>query len=82
MPLEPSVASVSACHGVGGPPVVEADDRLGDRVEVVFDGEVPGVEADEFGVGQVAQVGLAAFRGEEDVALTPDDQGRRLVFTE
>src|SRR4051812_33260259 len=28
----------------------------------------------ELGLRQVSQIGLAAFRGEEDVALTPEDE--------
>ena len=80
--MESSDGSASAGHGVGGPAVVEADDGLGDRVEVVFDGEMPGVEANEFGVGQVTQVGLATFWSEEDVALALDDESWGLVLAE
>jgi hypothetical protein len=39
--------------------VVEATGVPGNHVERVFDGEVPGVKAMEFGAGQVAKIGLA-----------------------
>src|SRR3984957_9742263 len=53
--------------------VVEVADTRGDLFEAVLDSEVPGVETNEGGVGEVAEVGVAAFGGEEDVSLAPED---------
>jgi hypothetical protein len=57
-------------------------DACDDRLKAVLDGEVAGVQPDQGGVGEVSQVGLAAFRREEDVAPTPEDEGLRLVVTQ
>ena len=62
--------------------VVEPHDVVGDLLEVVLDREVAGVETDELGVGEVAEVRLAAFGREEDVALPPEDEGVRLAPAE
>src|SRR5512135_528214 len=57
----------------------EPDHLLGDELETVLDREVTGVEAMELGARKVREVRLAAFRGEEDVALAPEDDRLRLV---
>ena len=43
---------------------------------------MPCVEEVEFGVGEVAEVGVCAGGGEDFVVLAPDDQGRGLVLAE
>jgi len=48
---------------------VEAEYRLADRLERILDSEVTGGQPEDLRVGQVAQVGLAALGGEEDVSL-------------
>ena len=47
---------------------------LGDLVEAILHGEVTTVEHVQLCVGKVAKVGLATFRGEEDVVLAPQDE--------
>ena len=59
--------------------VVEAVDSVDDVLQAVLGREVAGVEADQLRVGEVAQVGLAAGRGEEDVTPAPEDQRLALV---
>src|SRR5437762_2929838 len=70
---------VDAC---GDAAVVEPHSVVGDLLEVVLDCEVPRVEADELGVGEVAEVCLATLGREEDVALPPEDEGERLTTAE
>ena len=48
---------------------MEAENRLADRLERILDGEVAGGQPEHLRLGQVAQVGLAALGGEEDVSL-------------
>jgi hypothetical protein len=47
---------------------------LGDLVEAILHGKVTAVERVPLCVGKVAKVGPATFRGEEDVALAPQDE--------
>src|SRR6516165_8728015 len=52
---------------------VELLDAGGDLFQAVLHGEVARVQPDQGGAGEVAQVGLAARGGEENVALAPED---------
>ena len=47
---------------------------------MILDRKVPGIESMHLRVRQVGQVGLATFRGEEDVLLPPEDERLRLAF--
>src|SRR4051812_821002 len=49
---------------------------------LVFERKVARVEQVELCVGQIAQVGARALRGEDDVVLSPDDKGGRAAGTE
>src|SRR5207247_2068135 len=55
-------------------PIIEPPDVAGDHVETVLHRKVSGVQPMHFGAGQILQVGLTAFAGEEDIVLTPKDQ--------
>src|SRR4029453_2603092 len=82
---QPSPASRRRCGCAGA-----ADDLLGvesvdvrhDLFEGVLDGEVAAVEHVQLGVGQVAQVGAAAFGREEDVVFAQKDDRLRLPLPE
>ena len=62
--------------------IIEAPDLAGDLVQTVLDREVSRVEPVHLRVRQVAQVRLATFGSEEDVVLTPEDDGLWLVGPE
>ena len=68
--------------GLSGVVGEEAAHVLGDGGAVVFEGEVAGVEEVKLGVGQVAQVGVGAFGGENGIVFAPDDEGGGLVLAE
>ncbi len=56
--------------------------ELAADVEAVFQCEVPGVESMHLRIRQIARIGLAALRGEENIVLSPEDQGLRLTLLE
>lgn len=58
---------------------VEALHFRGDVVAAVFDREMTAIEPMIFGIGEHLPIGFTAFRGEEDVALAPEDLGVRRV---
>src|ERR1700744_2446599 len=62
--------------------LVESFCLLRDVAKVVFDGEVPGFEAMEFGIRNVLEKSLAAFLCKEDVGLSPKDEGRGFLLAE
>ena len=57
----------------------EAADVAGDGVELVFEGEVAGVQEVDLGVGQIAPVSLGSGRAEDFVVAAPDGQQGQLV---
>ena len=73
-PHPPDRGAQPSAHLAG----VEGDHLLRDGVALVLDREVARVEAMHLGPRQVPQVRLAAFAGEEDVVLAPEDDRLRL----
>src|SRR4030081_439341 len=65
---------------LGDPAVIERRHFGRDLVERVFDGEVTGVQSVHLSLRQGLEVGLAAFRREENVVLAPEDDRLRLAL--
>ena len=64
----------------GSGSLIEGNHLLRDKGQRVLDGEVAGIQPMHLCMGKILEIGLAAFRREEDVALTPEDNGLRLML--
>jgi hypothetical protein len=63
----------------GSGSLIERNHLLHDKGHRVLHGEVAGIQPMNLCMGKILEIGLAAFRREEDVALTPEDNGLRLM---
>src|SRR5678816_3973925 len=61
---------------------MKGDHPFGNGLQVVLDGEVTRIQTMHLRLRQVLEVRLAAFGGEEDVFLTPEDERLRLLFAQ
>src|SRR5215471_13611412 len=65
---------------LGSGSLIEGNHLLHDKGQTVLHGEVAGLQAVHLRLGKILEIGLAAFRCEEDVALAPEDNGLRLML--
>src|SRR5215831_12687155 len=77
-PIDGEVTRRKALPGSGS--LIERNHLLHDKGQTVFDRKVTRVQPMHLRLGEVLEIGLAAFRREEDVALTPEDNGLRLML--
>src|SRR5262245_28827613 len=57
-------------------------DQAGNLGAMRFEGKVSRIQEVDFSIPQVAAVRRGAFRGEDDIVLTPDNQCGRLLRAE
>src|SRR5262252_971582 len=62
--------------------VIKAMDVCNNLVETIFHREMTGIQPVHFSVRKVFQVRLTALPGEEDIVLSPENQGLGLLLAE